>query len=108
MKLIIILAILIGIVAPILIYKKDRELKTLLISLLLLFGIVFLGIIGTVMRSLMPLYLLHIVALLFAYISYLIYLIKDRFYWYIYLLPFGTLLFYILLAFIGNRHVSGF
>jgi len=108
MKIIIVLAILIGIVVPILIYKRDKELKTLFISLLLLFGILFLSITGTVMRSLLPLYMLHIVSLIFAYISYMIYILRDKFYWYIYFIPFSTLLLYILLAFIGNRHISGF
>ena len=108
MKIIIVLAILIGIVLPILIYKRDKELGNLLISLLLLSGIVSLLIIGNVMRSLLPLFIAHFIALIISYISYIIYLIRDKFYWHIYILPFATLALYIILAFVGNRHISGF
>jgi hypothetical protein len=108
MKIIIVLAILIGIGLPILIYKRDKELGNLLISLLLLSGIVSLLIIGNVMRSLLPLFIAHFIALIISYISYIIYLIRDKFYWHIYILPFATLALYIILAFVGNRHISGF
>jgi hypothetical protein len=107
-KVIIVLAILAGIGLPIVIYKRNRDLKELLVSLLMLVGIVSLLIIGNVMRAVLPMYLTHISALVLAYISYIIYLVKDKFYWYIYILPFATFIFYIILAFVGNRHVSMF
>ena len=108
MKIIIILAILIGIGLPILFYKRDKELKNLFISLLLLAGIVSLLIVGNVMRSLLPLYIAHFIALVISYISYIVYLVRDKFYWHIYILPFATLALYVILAFVGNRHISGF
>jgi len=108
MKTVIIIAILIGIGLPILNYKRDKELKNLLISFLLLGGIISLIIVGNVMRSILPFFLAHIIALILAYGSYILYLIKGRLYWYIYLLPFSTLALYIIIAFIGNRHISWF
>jgi len=36
------------------------------------------------------------------------FLLKGKLYWYLYTLPFITLSLYILTAFIGNRHISGF
>ena len=108
MKIIIIIAILIGIGLPILNYKRDKNLKNLFVSLLLLGGIVSLLIVGNVMRSVLPFLLAHIIALVISYISYIIYLIRDKFYWHIYFLPFATLALYILVAFIGNRHISWF
>ncbi|HHD80537.1 MAG TPA: hypothetical protein ENK99_02875 [Campylobacterales bacterium] len=108
MKVIIVLAILIGIALPILFYKRDKDLKNLFISLLLLSGIVSLLIIGNIMRSLAPLFIAHFIALIISYGSYIVYLIRDKFYWHIYILPFATLALYVILAFVGNRHISGF
>ncbi|NOZ91597.1 MAG: hypothetical protein GXO60_09965 [Epsilonproteobacteria bacterium] len=108
MKTVIIIAILIGVGLPILNYKRDRDLKELFISLLLLGGIVSLIIVGNVMRSVLPFFLAHIIALVLAYGSYILYLIRDKLYWYIYLLPFTTLGLYVIVAFIGNRHISWF
>ena len=106
MKAIIILAILstsIGLIF--LMYKREDNLKKLLISSALLIGLIFLGIIGNVMHSLVPLFLIHIVALLIGYVGLIIYILRDRFYWYITFLPVGTLALYILLAWIGNEHI---
>jgi hypothetical protein len=108
MKVIAIIAILIGIGLPILIYKRNRELKELLISFLLLGGIVALLIVGNVTRAVLPIYLTHIVTIILAYISYIIYIVKNRLYWYIYFLPLANLIFYVILAFVGNRHISWF
>jgi len=57
-------------------------------------------------RFLTPYLILHTVATAIGYGAYIFYLLKNRLYWYIYLLPLFTLMFYILLAFIGNRHIS--
>jgi predicted membrane channel-forming protein YqfA (hemolysin III family) len=108
MKTVIILSILIGIVSPIVIYKRKRDLKQLFTTLFLLSALVALWNIGTVMRSLPTLHFIHLGALVLSYISYIVYILIGRLYWYIYFLPFGTLLLYIFLAFIGNRHISGF
>ena len=108
MKIIIIVAILSGIGLPILNYKRDKKLKNLLISFLLLGGIISLVIVGNVMRFVLPFFLAHTIALIFAYGSYIFYLIRDKFYWHIYLLPFATLVLYIIVAFVGNRHISAF
>ncbi len=94
--------------APISLYYKRRDKKELIISFLLLAGIIISAIIGRTFKFLTPLILIHIIAILISYISYLIYIIRGKFYWYIYILPFITLLSYILIAFLGNRHISGF
>jgi|AAUQ01.1.fsa_nt_gi hypothetical protein len=108
MKVIVVIAILIGIGLPILIYKKNKELKELLISFVLLGGIVGLLIVGNVTRAVLPIYLTHIVTIIFAYISYIIYLFRSKFYWYLYFLPLANLIFYVFLSFVGNRHISWF
>jgi hypothetical protein len=105
MKAIIILVILSSIGLIFLMYKREDNLKKLLISSTLLIGLIFLGVVGNVMHSLQLLFLIHIVALLIGYSGLIIYILRDRFYWYITLLPMGTLALYILLAWIGNEHI---
>ncbi len=100
--------IIMGLLAPISLYYKRRDKQELLISFLLLVGIIISIIIGRTFRYLTPLFLTHIIAIIISYISYLIYIIKGKIYWYLYILPFVTLLSYILIAFLGNRHISGF
>ena len=108
MKVIIVLAILFSIGLIFLMYKRENNLQKMLLSFALLVSLISLGIVGNVMRSLMPLFLVHIVALITAYGGLLIYILRDRLYWYLGLFPVGTLALYILLAWIGNEHISGF
>lgn len=106
MKVIIILAILFSIGLIFLMYKREANLKKMLLSFALLIGLISLGVVGNVMRSLMPLFLTHIVALIVAYGGLIIYILRDRFYWYLGLIPVGTLALYVLLAWIGNEHIA--
>ena len=105
MKVIIILAILLSIGLTILIYKQDNNLKKLLISFALLITIISLGIVGNMMRSVMPLFLTHIVAVAISYGGLLLYILRDKFYWYLAVFPFGTLALYLLLSWLGNEHI---
>ncbi len=102
------LYIIIGLLAPISLYYKRRDKKELIISSFLLASIIILAIIGRSFRFITPLFLIHITALIISYISYIIYIIKGKLYWYLYILPFITLLSYILIAFFGNRHIPEF
>ncbi|SFV50881.1 hypothetical protein MNB_SV-12-1096 [hydrothermal vent metagenome] len=108
MKAIIVLALLFSIGLIFLMYKREANLKKMLLSSFLLVGLISLGIVGNVMRSLMPLFLAHIVALIIAYGGLLIYILRDKLYWYLGLTPVATLTLYILLAWIGNEHITGF
>jgi cytochrome bd-type quinol oxidase subunit 2 len=105
MKVIIVLSILLSIGLIFLMYKRENNLKKMFISSALLVALVSLGIVGTVMRYLMPLYLTHIVALIFAYGGLIIYILRDRFYWYLALFPVATLALYVFLAWVGNEHI---
>ena len=102
---IILLSILFAIGAIIIMYKRERNLKKMLFSSTLLVGLISLGVVGNVMRSLMPLFMTHLIALIFAYGGLLIYILKDRIYWYLYLFPVLTISIYVLLAWIGNKHI---
>ena len=87
-------------------YKRENNLTKMILSFALLVGLISLGVVGNVMRSLMPLFLIHIVALIIAYGGLIIYIIRDKLYWYLGLIPIGTLVLYILFAWIGNEHIS--
>ncbi|MCH9741547.1 MAG: hypothetical protein K0U38_12020 [Epsilonproteobacteria bacterium] len=108
MKALTVLAILLAIGLIYLMYRKEADVKKALSSTLLLIGIISLAILGNVMRSIMPLFLAHIVALIFAYGGLLLYILRDKAYWYLWLLPLLTLATYVLLAWLGNEHIPNF
>lgn len=106
MKSIIVLAILLAIGLIYYFYKRADDLQKMILSFAFLVGIITWGVIGNTLHSLVPLFLAHIIALILSYATLLVYIVRDRFYWYIALLPMVTLSFYLLLATIGNRHFS--
>ena len=108
MKAIIVVSILFSIGLIFLMYKRDEDTKKMLLSVTLLGGLISLGVVGNVMRSLMPLFLTHIVALIVAYIGLIIYILRDKLYWSLGLIPVATLALYVLFAWIGNEHIAGF
>jgi len=105
MKSIIILAILFAIGLIFFFYKRENNTQKMLLSFVFLAGIITWGIIGNTLHSIVPLFLTHLVALIASYTALLIYIFRDKFYWYIALLPMATLSLYLLLAFVGNRHL---
>jgi hypothetical protein len=107
MKAIIILAILLAIGLIILFYKREKDIQKMLFSLFILSSIIGLAVVGNVMRSLLPLFLAHIVALIFSYGALLYYIFRDRTEWIWWLLPVGTLALYIFFAWVGNEHLVG-
>ena len=107
MKTIIILAILFAIGLIVLFYKRESDTPKMLFSLFILSSIIGLAVVGNVMRSLLPLFLAHIVALLFSYGALLYYIFRDRKQWIWWLLPVGTLLIYVFFAWAGNEHLVG-
>lgn len=105
MKALIILAILLALGLIFLIYKRESDIQKMLFSLFILISIFSLAIIGNVMRSLIVLFLAHFVALLFSYGGLIYYIFTSRKQWILWLLPLGTLVLYILFAWIGNEHL---
>jgi len=105
MKTVIVLAILLGIGLIILEYKREQNLKKMILSFGLLTLLLSLGIVGNMMRAIAPLFITHWVALIAGYLGLLIYLLRERFIWYLSLAPVATLLFYLVLSWLGNEHV---
>ena len=105
MRGIIILAILFAIGLIVLFYKRESDVPKMLFSFFILASILTLAVVGNVMRSLMPLFLIHLVALMFSYGGLLFYIFSERKQWILWLLPLSTLIFYLLLAWVGNEHI---
>jgi len=105
MKAIIVLAVLLAIGIILLFYKKDSDMPKMLFSFLVLTSIIGLAVVGNVMRSLMPLFLTHVVALVLSYGGLLYYIFSEKKQWILWLLPISTIMLYVLLAWIGNEHI---
>lgn len=87
-------------------FKKESSLTRVFISLILLWYVVTLGLLGTVMLSLKFLFILHIAALGIAYITLLYYILKGRFLWLPMLSPLVTMSYYLTLVWFGNEHLN--
>jgi uncharacterized membrane protein len=106
MKALIVIAILMALGLIALMYKREKNLQKMLFSLFILLTLVGFSVVGNVMRSVMPLFLTHIVALILSYIGLIYYLFRDRVQWLLWLLPLFTLLLYVFIAWVGNEHIS--
>jgi cytochrome c-type biogenesis protein CcmH/NrfF len=106
MKALIVLAMLVAIGLIVLMYKRENNLNKMLFSFVILFSIIGFAVLGNVMRSVMPLYLTHIVALILSYGGLVYYIIRDKMQGLLWVLPLLTLLLYLLIAWIGNEHIS--
>ena len=105
MKALIILALIVAVGLIFITYKRESDIPKMLFSLLILSSIITLAFMGTVMRSLTALFLLHIGALILSYGGFIYYIFSEKKQWILWLLPVGTLVLYILLAWIGNEHI---
>ncbi len=102
------LAVILPLVVVALIYivfKRDGDIKKSFISSLLLLAVVTLSIMGNIMRSILPLFLTHIVAVIFAYGATIYYILRGKFIWLGLIAPFVTMLIYLLLVWLGNEHL---
>lgn len=108
MKAVIVLAILFVIGVIVLMYKREEDVKKMVFSFFILLVIIGLAVVGNVMRSVMPLFLAHIIALIMAYGGLVYYVFRDVTQWILWLLPLATLILYVLIAWIGNEHVIWF
>lgn len=105
MKALIILAIFLALGLIFLAYKREEDIQKMLFSLFILISIFALALVGTVMRSIVVLFLVHIVALIFSYAGLIYYIFREKKQWILWSLPLGTLLLYVFLAWIGNEHL---
>ncbi len=105
MKFLLVLAPLIVAALSYVMYKEDGNIKKLIITFLLLWAVITLAIVGNVMRSLTPLFLTHIVAIVIAYGATFYYVLKARFIWLALVAPVLTMMIYLIFVWIGNEHL---
>jgi uncharacterized membrane protein len=108
MKAVIVLAILFAIGVIVLMYKREEDTQKMVFSFFILLTIISFAVIGNVMRSVMPLFLAHVIALIISYGGLIYYIFKDKTQWILWLLPLATLVLYFLIAWIGNKHIIWF
>lgn len=97
MKAILVLIILATLAIIFLQYKRGKDSKKLLISLVSFAIIVSLGIAGNLTRPVIPIFIAHLVLLVAAWGSLMWYVVRDRYYWWIILSPIATIVLFLLM-----------
>jgi len=98
-------AIVVTVTLTLLQYRRHRNLRKLLIVLGSLGLILALGIIGTVMRVVFPLYITHLLLIGVAWLALLYYLLRNRYYWWLIFSPLITIGLFLLLELLeGSGH----
>lgn len=105
MKAFMILGILLTLAMIFLTYRKDKEIKKLLLSLGSFSLIISLAIMGNLTRPVLPIYLAHLILVLFAWMGLWVYMVKRKYYWWVIVSPIVTIGLFLLLEFLtGSGH----
>ncbi len=108
MKALIILAILATLASIFFQYSRNKDLKKLFIALGSFLIIISLGIIGNLTRQVIPLFMAHIVLIVIAWGGLMVYLIREKYYWWIIFSPAITIGLFLLLELLtGSGHELG-
>jgi hypothetical protein len=108
MKVLIILAIFATLGIIFFQYSRKKDLKKLLIALITFAIIVTLAVVGNVTRPIMPVFLAHIMLILVSWAGLMVYLIRDKYYWWIIFSPVVTIGLFLLLELLtGSSHEIG-
>jgi len=86
-------------------YKRDSDIKKLIISFVLLWAVITLALLGMVMLSLKILFFTHMLAIFIAYGGLVYYILRNKFIWLALVAPLGTITLYLILVWIGNEHL---
>jgi len=105
MKALIILAILSTLAIIFFQYSRNKDLKKLFIALGSFLLIISLGVMGNLTRQVIPLFMAHIVLIVIAWGGLMVYLMRDRYYWWIIFSPLVTIGLFLLLELLtGSGH----
>ncbi len=87
-------------------YKKSKNLKKSITALAVFIFILSVGFSGSILaRAILPLLFAHIVATILAYMALIYYILKNRLYWQMVILPAITIAVYVALNFLeGSRY----
>ncbi|MDD3500617.1 MAG: hypothetical protein PHS85_09685 [Sulfurovum sp.] len=105
MKGVMILAVLLTLGIHFLYYRRTKNLKKIFISLGTFGVILGLAAAGNVTRQVMPLFVAHLILLIFAWGGVFVYLLKDRYYWWVLFSPVITIGIFLLMELLtGSAH----
>ncbi len=105
MKALIILSILATLAIIFFQYSRNKDLKKLFIALGSFLLIISLAIMGNLTRQVIPLFMAHIVLIVIAWGGLMVYLVRDRYYWWVIFSPVVTIGLFLLLELLtGSGH----
>ncbi len=108
MKALIILTILATLAMIFFQYSRNKELKKLFIALGSFLIVVSLGIMGNITRQVIPLFMAHIILIVVSWGGLIVYLVRDRYYWWVIFSPVVTIGLFLLLELLtGSGHEIG-
>lgn len=108
MKALIILAIFATVGGIFFQYSRNKDLKKLFIALITFCVIVSLAVVGNLTRQVMPIYLAHIMLTVVSWGGLIVYLVRDKYYWWIVFSPVVTIGLFLLLELLtGSSHEIG-
>jgi len=104
-KALIILAILATLGLIFFSYSRKKDLKKLLFSLATFGMIVSLAVVGNLTRSVLPIYITHMILVILAWGGLVIYIFSRKYYWWLIFSPVVTIGLFLLLEYLeGSRH----
>ena len=105
MKIFLFLAIFGTLAAIVLLYLKNNNIKKLMIALATVSVIITFSVVGYMSRPVMLLFIAHTILLFVAWGGLIVYLFRDRYYWWVIFSPLLTIGLFLLLEFLtGSRH----
>lgn len=107
MKVLIILGILTTFGAIFFQYSRKKDIKKLLIAVATFAVIISLAVVGNLTRQVFPLYIAHIMLIMISWGALIVYLVQDRYYWWVIFSPVVTIGLFLLLELVtGSGHES--
>ncbi|SFV90969.1 hypothetical protein MNB_SV-4-523 [hydrothermal vent metagenome] len=105
MKALLILAVLLTFGMIFLRYRHTRDIRQMLVSLGSFVILISLGIMGNITRPIIPLFLAHIVLMVFAWLGLLYYIFRGKYVWWLILSPAATIVLFVALSLLeGSRY----
>ena len=78
-------------------YSRNKDLKKLFIALITFAVIIALSVVGNVTRPVMPIFLAHMMLIIASWVGLVLYLVRERYYWWLIFSPVVTIVLFLLL-----------
>ncbi len=105
MKALIILVILATLAIIFFQYSRNKNIKKLFIALVTFALILSLAVVGNLTRPVIPIFIAHTILIIIAWGGLMLYLIRERYYWWVIFSPVITIVLFLLLELLtGSGH----